>query len=209
MSAGEESPRMRLRPCGPTAWLVDELDDPIAWARGLRQLAVNGVGEVVPAERSVLVRVERDALDAVATACAEVVPVPADPSSAVTVIPTDFSGPDLGDVADATGLDADEVVRRLVDSELTVAFCGFSPGFAYLRGLDPTLHVPRRASPRPSVPAGSVAIAAHYAAVYPTPSPGGWHLLGTTDVAVWDPSRAEPALLVPGTRVRFEDRGVS
>ncbi len=86
-----------------------------------------------------------------------------------------------------------------------VAFGGFVPGFGYLVGGDPRLHVPRRASPRPSVPAGSVALAGVFTGVYPRSSPGGWQLIGTTDAVLWDPSRVPPALLAPGTTVRFVD----
>jgi KipI family sensor histidine kinase inhibitor len=87
--------------------------------------------------------------------------------------------------------------------EYEVSFCGFAPGFAYLVGLPHQLHLPRRASPRTRVPAGSVAIAATYSAVYPRESPGGWHLLGTTNASMWDVSRQPPALLQPGMGVRF------
>jgi KipI family sensor histidine kinase inhibitor len=90
-----------------------------------------------------------------------------------------------------------------------VGFCGFAPGFAYLEGLDPGLHLPRRATPRTRVPPGSVAIAAAYTAVYPTASPGGWHLVGSTAMAVWDAERSPPALLAPGTLVRFEPSEVA
>ncbi len=88
----------------------------------------------------------------------------------------------------------------------TVRFCGFAPGFAYLDGLDPRLHVPRRDDPRTSIPAGSVAIAGEFAGVYPRASPGGWRLLGRTDASLWDVDRDPPALLTPGTRVRFRAR---
>src|SRR3712207_1571675 len=84
-----------------------------------------------------------------------------------------------------------------------VAFCGFSPGFAYCRGLPERLAVPRLAEPRPRVPAGSVAVADVYTGVYPSASPGGWRLLGRTDRTLWDPAARQPALLAPGTRVRF------
>jgi KipI family sensor histidine kinase inhibitor len=84
-----------------------------------------------------------------------------------------------------------------------VGFCGFAPGFAYLTGLDPALHLPRLATPRTAVPAGAVGIAGEFSGVYPRSSPGGWRLLGTTSAVVWDPQREPPALLVPGTRVRF------
>jgi KipI family sensor histidine kinase inhibitor len=85
----------------------------------------------------------------------------------------------------------------------TVAFCGFAPGFGYLRGEDDRLHVPRRSSPRTRVPAGAVALAGEFTGVYPRPSPGGWQLIGRTDLPVWDLERRPPALLRPGVRVRF------
>ena len=86
-----------------------------------------------------------------------------------------------------------------------MAFCGFTPGFAYLRGLDPVLVVPRLATPRVRVPTGSVAIADTWSAVYPRESPGGWRLIGRTDAVLWDLGRPSPALLAPGTRVRFAE----
>jgi KipI family sensor histidine kinase inhibitor len=106
-------------------------------------------------------------------------------------------------VAELAGIGRDEVVQRHAASAFTVAYLGFSPGFGYLTGLDPVLHVPRRDSPRTAVPTGSVAIAGPYAAVYPSPSPGGWRLLGRTELRLWDVTRDPPSLLQPGTRVRF------
>ncbi len=114
-----------------------------------------------------------------------------------------YDGPDLDAVAAATGLYVAEVIRRHCGVTYQAAFTGFAPGFAYLAGLDPLLRLPRRSSPRPSVPAGAVAIADTYTAVYPRSSPGGWHLLATTDAVLFDPAREPPALLAPGTRVRF------
>jgi KipI family sensor histidine kinase inhibitor len=114
-----------------------------------------------------------------------------------------YDGPDLDTVAQLCGIDADEVIRLHAAARYTVAFCGFAPGFAYLTGLDPVLHVPRHDEPRTSVPAGSVAIAGEFSAVYPRSSPGGWRLLGRTDLQLWDADRDPPALLVPGTTVRF------
>nr|WP_308209716.1 carboxyltransferase domain-containing protein [Actinomadura madurae] len=118
-------------------------------------------------------------------------------------IPVVYDGEDLDEVADLTGLSRDEVVRRHSAASYTVAYLGFSPGFGYLSGLDPALHVARRESPRTSVPAGSVAIAGPYAAVYPSRSPGGWRLLGHSGLRLWDVSRDPPSLLRPGMRVRF------
>jgi KipI family sensor histidine kinase inhibitor len=118
-------------------------------------------------------------------------------------IPVTYDGEDLGEVAALTGLSEAEVVARHQGASYRVAFCGFSPGFAYLTGLPRELHVPRRETPRTVVPAGSVAVAGDYASVYPRASPGGWRLLGRTDVPLWDLDRDPPALLRPGTRVRF------
>ena len=121
------------------------------------------------------------------------------------VLDVRYDGADLDDVADLVGLSREEVVARHQGSAFEVAFCGFSPGFAYLTGLDPRLVVPRLATPRTSVPAGAVAVADTWSAVYPRESPGGWRLLGTTDAPLWDVSRVPPALLAPGTRVRFRE----
>ncbi|GFJ90481.1 hypothetical protein Prum_041230 [Phytohabitans rumicis] len=96
-----------------------------------------------------------------------------------------------------------EAVERLAGTELRVAFCGFAPGFAYLAGLPASWAVPRLASPRPRVPAGSVGLAGEYAGIYPTASPGGWRLVGRTDAVLFDVRRDPPALLAPGTRVRL------
>jgi KipI family sensor histidine kinase inhibitor len=100
-------------------------------------------------------------------------------------------------------LSPSQLIDLHTGAEYTVRFCGFSPGFAYLDGLDPRLHVGRRASPRTAVPAGSVAIAGEFTGVYPRSSPGGWQLLGRTDAQLWEVTRDPPALLTPGTRVRF------
>ncbi len=95
------------------------------------------------------------------------------------------------------------MIRRHSAAEYTVQFCGFAPGFGYLSGLDPALRLPRLASPRPAVPAGSVAIAGEFTGVYPRSSPGGWLLLGHTDAVLFDLDRRPPALLRPGTAVRL------
>jgi len=97
------------------------------------------------------------------------------------------------------------VIAAITAAELTVAFGGFAPGFGYLTGLPKQLHVPRRATPRTRVPAGAVGLAGEFAGVYPRPSPGGWQLVGRTDVVLFDPNREPPALLSPGTRVRFRE----
>ncbi|MEQ4719974.1 allophanate hydrolase subunit 1 [Nonomuraea sp. B19D2] len=123
---------------------------------------------------------------------------------AVVTIPVVYDGADLDSVAALAGISVDEVISRHSGRELVVGWLGFAPGFAYLTGLDPVLEMPRLDTPRTSVPAGSVAVAGPYSAVYPTASPGGWRLLGRTSVRVWDVAAEPPSLFRPGMRVRFE-----
>ncbi|MGA8247602.1 MAG: allophanate hydrolase subunit 1, partial [Nocardioides sp.] len=118
---------------------------------------------------------------------------PAGPTIEIAVT---YDGPDLPSVAEHWNCSVDEVVARHQRTEFVSAFCGFAPGFAYLSGLD--RDVPRLATPRTRVPAGSVALAGRWCGVYPGDSPGGWQLIGRTEVVLWDPGRAEPALLAPG-----------
>ncbi len=118
-----------------------------------------------------------------------------------------YDGEDLTGVAERTGLTVAEVVRRHAAPTYTVACLGFSRGFPYLEGLDPALRLPRRDVPRARVPAGSVAIAAEQAGIYPRATPGGWHLLGTTSAVLFDEAADPPALLAPGDRVRFVPLG--
>ncbi len=113
-------------------------------------------------------------------------------------------GPDLAPVAEELGLSPAEVVALHTGSDLEVLFLGFAPGFAYLGELPDPLRVPRLATPRVRVPAGSVAIAGAMSAIYPHASPGGWRILGRTDTPLWDPAATPPARLRPGDKVRFE-----
>jgi KipI family sensor histidine kinase inhibitor len=118
-------------------------------------------------------------------------------------LPVHYDGADLDDLARLLELTTDEVVARHTGAEWTVAFCGFAPGFGYLTQPGTAWDVPRRATPRTKVPPGSVALAGEFSGVYPRESPGGWQLIGRTDVAVFDLDRDPAALLRPGTRVRF------
>ncbi len=112
-------------------------------------------------------------------------------------------GPDLEAVANQCGLAPDELIARHCAAVYHVYCLGFQPGFAYLGGLDPSLHVPRLANPRVQVPIGSVAIGGAQTAVYSTPSPGGWHIIGHTEVRMFDPYAEQAVLLRPGDTVRF------
>jgi KipI family sensor histidine kinase inhibitor len=199
---------LTVRRAGDAALLV-ETGDPAVSHRlnaAVRAAGIPGVVDIVPAERTVLVITEPGACDLDRLAArlpALELPEHAAGEGAPIEIPTVYDGEDLDEVAKLTGLPREEVVERHTASAFTVAYLGFSPGFGYLTGLDPVLHVPRRDSPRTAVPTGSVAIAGPYAAVYPSPSPGGWRLLGRTGLALWDVTRDPPSLLQPGTRVRF------
>ncbi len=181
-----------------------------ALAASLRRLAWPGVTDVVPAYASLAVFFDPLAADpdalaeglrALALASED---APAPPPGPLHRIRVTYDGPDLAEVAERTGLAPEEVVRRHAAATYTVFFLGFVPGFAYLGPLDPALVLPRRPEPRRRVPAGSVAIAGAQTAIYPLPTPGGWHLIGRTDAALFDPARDPPALLAPGDRVRFE-----
>ncbi len=195
---------MQRRPYGPRAWLVDGVDDPPAWAAALTAIDVPGVVEIVPAESTVLVRCTVDRHDAIGAVLDLVTPVPtAHQRRDVVTIDVVYGGGDLAELAFISQLSVDEVVRLHATGTYEVAFCGFSPGFAYLSGLDRRLHVPRRDSPRMAVPAGAVGVAAGYTCVYPSASPGGWHLIGHTTAPLWNVDSEPPARLTPGCRVRF------
>lgn len=121
----------------------------------------------------------------------------------LVVIDTVYDGADLAEVAELTGLGVDGVIAAHTGQPWTVAFAGFAPGFGYLVGENDALTVPRRSSPRTAVPAGSVALAGSYSAVYPRRSPGGWQLIGRTSARMWDLDREQPALAAPGSRIQF------
>ena len=166
------------------------------------------INDVVAGARSVVITHPRDNAEVVRALLGSI-----DVSGAVKVSPVatpsvtlavHYNGPDLDYVARQCGLTSQEVVTLHSGAKYVVEFCGFSPGFAYLTGLPAVLHLPRRATPRPRVPRGAVAIAAQYSAVYPRESPGGWHLLGVTDHELWNMARDQPATLTPGTIVSFE-----
>lgn len=201
-------PEPRLLDYGERALLVQA--DPEDVPRLTVALAGLAGVEIVPAAGSLLLRPAAvDAIAELRTTVAAVIgrPLPPAPSAGtgtLQTIPVVYDGPDLAAVGDLTGLGAGGVVAAHTATPWRVAFCGFAPGFAYLADGDPRLVVPRRADPRTSVPAGSVGLAGEFSGIYPRSSPGGWQLIGRTDAELWDPGRTPPALLGPGTWVRFE-----
>ncbi len=199
---------MRVLPCGDTALLVevDTLDEVLGLAAALREDLPAGVTELVPAARTLLLICRPDLKDL--SAIADVVrrtPVQAGTPPAVghVEVPVRYDGEDLHDVATLTGLGERDIVERHLAAEWTVAFCGFSPGFGYLVAGSDWPQVPRRDSPRTKVPPGSVGLAGEFSGVYPRESPGGWQLIGRTELPIFDLTADPPALLRPGVRVRF------
>jgi KipI family sensor histidine kinase inhibitor len=163
--------------------------------------------DIVPAARTVLLDGLADreaALELVAALTPARVDGPTTDVAEVEV-PVHYDGPDLEEVARQWQVTSAEVARIHRETEYVVAFCGFAPGFAYCTGLPAHLGVQRRQDPRPRVPAGAVALAGEFTSVYPSSSPGGWQLIGSTTLPVWQPEADPPALLAPGTRVRFVD----
>jgi len=190
---------VKVLPCGDRAVLLDcdSLGEANSWFAALTDLdPVLGAQTVLvrgnPTELRKLIAGSRPS-DLDSTAEPEIV-----------TIPVMYDGPDLAAAASLTGLSQDEVVAAHISRPWTVGFTGFAPGFAYLVGGDPRLQVPRLDSPRPSVPAGSVGLAGGFSGIYPRSSPGGWQLIGRTDVELFDPLQSPPALLQPGMQVRFE-----
>jgi KipI family sensor histidine kinase inhibitor len=203
-------PAGRLLPYGDRAVLIElyAAEEVIALRDGLSRSGFAGIVAVVPAARTVLVEFDPDILSREALAELVQTSVAAPAPSVITTsdlvtLPVHYDGADLADVADRVGESVEAVIARHTEPDYLVQFCGFSPGFGYLTGLDPRLHLPRLDSPRSAVPAGSVALAGEFTGVYPRSSPGGWRLLGHTHATVFDPGRPQPATLTPGTRVRF------
>jgi KipI family sensor histidine kinase inhibitor len=199
-----------VHPYGDRALLVD-LDDgeaALAFADALRAAPPAALGDLVPAARTVLVvAAEGAAVADLRAALADVRPEARGDATAgdEVEIPVFYDGEDLDDVAALTGLSRQEVVAAHTGQAWRVAFGGFAPGFGYLVGEDDRLHVPRRQESRTRVPTGAVGLAGEYAGVYPRESPGGWQLIGRTDLAMFDLAREPAALLRPGVRVRFTE----
>ena len=203
-----------IQPFGESALLVETgtPERAQALAAFLRREPPAGMIEAVPGLGSVLVELDPggaepaaaiSALEERLAAIAEAAPE----AGRRHVIRVVYDGPDLATVAELTGLEPEEVVELHAATELRVLFCGFAPGFAYLGDPAPALHVERLATPRTRTPAGSVAIAGGMSGIYPADLPGGWRVIGRTDVTLFDPGREPPTLLVPGDRVRFQPVG--
>lgn len=162
--------------------------------------------DIVPAARTILLMIDPAATDLATVEHAARQTQPRSerqPAGDLVEVPVTYDGTDLDELASLLECSVEELVRRHTVEQWTVAFCGFAPGFGYLTGASEKWDVPRRANPRTTVPPGSVALAGEFSGVYPRASPGGWQLIGRTELAVFDLGRDPPALLGPGARVRF------
>ncbi len=192
---------------GDTALLLEPADAEVVHALAAAARELDDVLDVVPGARTVVLHARGPAALVALRGRLEQLQVQPALAQAragdVVELATVYDGPDLAEVARLTGLSPAEVVAAHTGSLWRVGFGGFAPGFAYLVGGDPRLHVPRRDEPRERVPAGSVGLAGEHSGVYPRSSPGGWQLIGRTDAVLWDVDRDPPALLHPGGQVRF------
>ncbi len=201
---------MRILPVRDDCVLVElaDLGEAMALFDALKTNPVEGITEIIPAARTLLISfdpytISDDALIDAVTALAGGERKAA--SGALIEIPVRYDGEDLAEVADILGMSVEDVIRLHGESDYVAAFTGFAPGFAYLSGGDPRLTVPRRKSPRTKVPAGAVGLAGEFSGVYPKTSPGGWQLIGTTPLAMFDIDRTPASLLQPGSRIKFRD----
>jgi KipI family sensor histidine kinase inhibitor len=203
--------RVTLRAAGPRAILAEfdttqQVRD--YYAEATRRRAdgrLSATVEVVPGAVTLLFD-EVDDCPALARDLRAWQPAPAvERTTRVVQIPVVYDGPDLSEVAGIWGSTVLQTVRRHIGMSHQVAFIGFAPGFAYISGIPEALRVPRKARPRTHVPMGSVAVADGFTGIYPGHSPGGWQLIGHTEVRMWDPQRRQPAYLAPGDRVQFID----
>jgi KipI family sensor histidine kinase inhibitor len=198
---------MRILTASDRALLVeaDDLDE--AMRLNLAWEGAAGIVERIPGARTVLVRFDPlrvSAADLAAVLSATEIDTAHLPGTGEVTVPVRYDGEDLDEAASLLGVSAEELANRHLAADWRVAFSGFAPGFGYVVSSDPLFDVPRRSSPRTRVPAGSVALAGQFTGVYPRESPGGWQLIGRTDAVMWDIDRDPPALLSPGTTVRFE-----
>ena len=199
---------MNVRHMGDAGLLVETEHSDAAQnlRRVLMTQSIQGVRQLVPGYQSLLVVVDPlvTDLDTLAQRLPALLRTSAPaPSIRYHEVPVQYGGDHLVDAARQLGMSMEEVVRRHSDATYRVAFLGFTPGFPYLTGLDPKLQLPRLTTPRLRTPQGGVAMAGEFTGIYPSATPGGWHVLGITALKIFDATRVQPALFSPGDQVRF------
>ena len=212
MDTGRSTGPITIYDYGDQALLLefDSTTEVVAWTQALRQAELLGVLDIVPASRTVLLKLAgprylaptRQRLGKIRVTSEEPASHDRRADIAIDVV---YDGADLDEVARLTGMTRDQVVAAHTGSLWRVGFGGFAPGFAYLTGGDERLNVPRQSDPRTRVPAGSVGLAGEFSGVYPRESPGGWQIIGRTEAVLWDVDRDPPALLSPGMWVQFRE----
>lgn len=210
--------RLTLTPYGPNAWLLHFAKQPgdaafqasRAISQSLEAEPPAGLIEFVPGYTSMLLEFSEPPPDLKSLLVRLGKQLKQETEAGpIREIPVVYDGPDLNRVAEHAGLSRHQVIELHASAQYRVALIGFAPGFPYLEGLDPKLHTPRLDSPRPKVAAGSVAIGGSHTGIYSIPNPGGWNLIGRTEVRLFDPARARPGhehaicWLQAGDRVRF------
>lgn len=205
---------MRFLSVNLSSFLVElaSLSETLALFDSLTETPEAGIEEMVPAARTLLIRFcpHTTSMKALATkiTCHSLTRRAIRSGQQVT-IPVHYNGEDLPAVAELMGIAVRTLIQRHQESVWSVAFTGFAPGFAYMVSDTGAWQVPRRSSPRTRIPAGAVALAGEFSGIYPQASPGGWQLIGQTELKMWDLSRDPPALLMPGTQVTFTDAAQS
>ena len=218
MDTGLSTGPITVHDYGDAALLLEFGSTPevLAWTEALRRAELLGVLDIVPASRTVLIKLAgpryqsptRQRLSKLPVTAESVAELSSPPDGRADVeIDVVYDGEDLDEVARLTGLTPDQVIAAHTGTPWRVGFGGFAPGFAYLIGGDSRLEVPRQSEPRTKVPAGAVGLAGEFSGVYPRESPGGWQLIGHTSenaAVLWDVDRENPALLTPGMWVQFK-----
>lgn len=215
---------MQIKPCGEQAVIVDITEedtkqtglDVLRTVLRLRDIVdsweLSGVVDLVPAARTLLIMVDasllspKDLAQRVSRCDLSVGSQDEGAAAEEIEISVRYDGPDLAEIAQILGMSVSALVAKHQATRWTAAFGGFAPGFAYLVADEPLGNAPRLASPRPSIPTGSVGLAGEFSGIYPQASPGGWQIIGSTDASLWDVDRADrPALIRPGDHVRFKE----
>lgn len=202
---------MRFLSVNADCFLIElaSLEETLALYNKLQNTQLNGIKDLVPAAKTILVffnEIETNFKMLVASIQSLKIDSGFERSGQEVIVPIRYDGEDLAQVAELQGLSVADVIRKHHESVWNVAFIGFAPGFAYMSSPDrPFTDIPRLTVPRKKIPSGSLGLAGKYSGIYPKDSPGGWQLIGTTSEKMWDLERKNPALLLPGMTVHFED----
>ena len=202
---------MRFLSVNADCFLIElsSLEETLALYSKLQNAQLKGIKDLIPAAKTILVffnEIETQFQTLVSVIRTFEIGSSLERNAQEVIIPIHYNGEDLAQVAELQGLSVADVILKHQQSVWNVAFIGFAPCFAYMSSPDhPFTDIPRLKVPRKKIPAGSLGLAGKYSGIYPKDSPGGWQLIGTTTEKMWDLERKNPALLLPGMIVHFED----